>query len=111
MDGTPVKINEGKPMRLPPPATELSVPPSTAAINKMMALVSVREIIKWEPLARYYYTLCSIEYTTSAQVAHFSAPLRGSAAQGMNSGWGNSRFAAVAPTTIHSQSERRRREQ
>jgi hypothetical protein len=32
--GTPVNISEGSVIKLPPPATELSVPPSIAAIKR-----------------------------------------------------------------------------
>jgi hypothetical protein len=37
MAGTPVKINAGNEMKLPPPATALRAPPSTAAKNNKTA--------------------------------------------------------------------------
>src|SRR5437588_10996069 len=35
MGGTPVNMSAGRVMNVPPPATELSMPPSTAAIKRM----------------------------------------------------------------------------
>jgi hypothetical protein len=42
--GTPVNSNAGKAMKLPPPATEFSAPPSTPATNSTMAYSSVKKI-------------------------------------------------------------------
>jgi hypothetical protein len=41
MTGTPTKTSAGKVKKLPPPATELSVPPSTAAMNRIAICGSV----------------------------------------------------------------------
>jgi hypothetical protein len=41
MGGTPEKIREGNVMKLPPPATELSAPPRTAAKKRVRPVKNV----------------------------------------------------------------------
>src|SRR5258708_7223820 len=60
MGKTPVKISEGNVMKLPPPATELSAPPTTAVMKRMRA-VRIVIVSFFFPYLTCYGYLCYLK--------------------------------------------------